>query len=379
MRDPDYQFVGGDTEDLVSGMVGRYEELTGMALRPASPERLIIQWAAFLRLLTRAEINRVGNQNLPSRAADENLDALGQLFYDSVRPEAQPAISTERFYISTVQPTSILIPAGTKVTDAGASLVWATEADTYIGVGSLYADVRIVCQTAGTEGNGYAIGQINSLIDIDNIPFYDHCENITVSGGGSNRADDDEYYELMGDSENAYSTAGAKGAYVYHVKKVSTEIADVMPNSLSPGCVNIFILMKDGTLADTEVKKKALEACASDDKRPLTDNVSVDDAEIVGYDISLTYYIPSLSPKSATEYEMAVAEAVERYVIWQRGKFGRDINPDELRKLVMATGVKRVELTSPAFTPLRSGYDNTVPQIATIGIVNIVNGGYEDE
>ena len=45
----------------------------------------------------------------------------------------------------------------------------------------------------------------------------------------------------------------------------------------------------------------------------------------------------------------------------------------------MQTGIKRVELTSPAFTILKDGGDNDTPQIAKIRNIVATNGGYEDE
>ena len=146
-----------------------------------------------------------------------NLDALAELFYDKYRPAAQAAVSTVRFYISEVQPTSILIPAGTRVTDGGATLVWETVADVYVPIGELYADAQVRCQTVGIEGNGYAAGQINTIIDVFN--YFDHCANTTTSDGGADEATDEEFYELLRNSQDAYYTAGARGSYIYFANK----------------------------------------------------------------------------------------------------------------------------------------------------------------
>lgn len=378
-RNPEYQFVDTNTDVIVSTLISAYEKITGTSVKPASPEKLFIQWVANIVIQDRVLNNYTGNQNLPSRAEGKNLDFLGQLFHDQTRPEAQSAVCTERFHISAVQETSILIPGGTKVTDSSGALKWETTADAYIPIGSLYADVAIRCLTVGVIGNGYALGQINSLCDVDNIAFYDRCENVTISDKGADQASDEEYYNLMRKSEDAYSTAGAKGGYAYYAKKVSTEINDVVNNSPAPGQVNIYILMKDGTIAGDEIKNAVFAACNHDDVRPLTDYVVVDDPETVGYDIAFTYYIPKALQKSSVDIEAAVQAAAHEYVGWQSAKLGRDINPDELRQRVKATGIKRIVLTSPAFTVLRDGKDDTVPQVAELGEVSIINGGYEDE
>lgn len=201
---------------------------------------------------------------------------------------------------------------------------------------------------------------------------------------------DKEYYELMRASMDAYSCAGARGSYIYWAKQVSTEIADVAANSPTPGVVNLYVLMNGGTLATEEMKGRVLAACSADEVRPMTDLVSVEDAEIVPYDIQLTYYIPEQSTRSGAEIGVAVQDAVDEYVAWQRGKLGRDINPSKLVSLLMQTGIKRVDVAAPVFTHLRDGspvlganmsYDSAemVPQLARVNSIQIKNGGYEDE
>ena len=377
MRDAQYPFIPTDANALVSALVSGYERLTGASVQPASPEKLFIQWVADVLLQERALNNYTGNQNIPSRASGENLDALGELFYVTERPAAQPAVCSQRFHISQAQAAAILIPAGTRVTDASGALVWETVEDVYVGIGDTCADVQVRCQTPGVAGNGYAAGQLNTIIDL--FDYYDHCENTTASDGGADEASDGEYYELMRASMDAYSTAGPQGGYIYHAKRVSTKIADVAANSPTPGTVDLYVLMDDGTIAQPEIKNAVLAACSADTVRPLTDLVSVKDPETAAYDIAFTYYIPAESPLSPADIEAAVDAAVKQYVAWQCGRLGRDINPSYLIGLLMQTGIKRVDLTAPAFTVLRDGSNQDTPQVAAVGGITATNGGYEDE
>lgn len=376
-RNTEYQFVDTDTETLIAALISAYEQVTKTSVHPASPEKLFIQWVADVIVQERVINNYTANQNIPSRAEGENLDALGELFLRQARPEAQAAVCTERFYISEPQPSSVLIPAGTRVTDVGNTLIWETTTDVYIPIGSTFADAAIACQTAGVIGNGYAIGQISKLIDV--YDYYDHCENITQSDDGADRASDQHFYELMRASQDAYSNAGAKGGYIYFAKQVSTEIADVVANSPGPGRVALYVLMKGGNIAGEEMKNAVLAACSPDEVRPLTDHVEVADPEVVPYDLDVTYYIASGAGLRSAEIEQAVQAAVHEFLVWQSAKLGRDINPSYLAGLLMQTGIKRLEIQSPKFTKLRDGSDHTVPQVAAKGTVSITNGGYEDE
>lgn len=376
-RNEEYQFIPTDTDSVISIAVAMYEKLTGTVVHPASPEMQFIRWVSNIIIQERVLNNYTGNQNIPSRAEGENLDALAELTYLRERPESKAATCKMKFSISEAQDTAILIPAGTRITDTNGTLTWETVTDVYVPIGQTSAEIQAKCQTVGVIGNGYAVGQINALVDV--YDYYSECKNITASEGGADRATDDEYYELMRDSMDAFSCAGARGGYIYWAKQVSTEIADVVANSPTPGVVKIYVLMEGGALAGAQMKSEVLAACSEDRRRPLTDQVSVADAEVVTYNINFTYYLQNGRTKSAAEIAAAVNEAVEQYKAWQCAKLGRDINPDELREYLYHTGVKRIELTAPVFTSLRDGSNKTVPQVARVGTVTITNGGYEDE
>ncbi|EDS13182.1 baseplate J/gp47 family protein [Anaerotruncus colihominis] len=376
-RNTEYQFISTDAAEIVSLLTTAYEKITGITIHPASPEHLFIRWMGNIIIQERVLNNYTGNQNIPSRAEGRNLDALGELFLEQTRPGAKPARCTVRFEISEAQLFAVLVPAGTRVTDTGGVLIWQTEADIYVPAGETSVDAEVICQTSGTVGNGYVPGQIDTIMDL-----YDYCTkcvNITASDGGADMATDEEYYELMRASMDGYSCAGARGGYIYFARRVSTEIADVIANSPTPGVVKLYILMENGEPAGEEIKNAVLAACNEDTVRPLTDQVFVEDAEKIEYDISCTYYIQEGVQKSAAELKAAVNAAVKEYAAWQSARMGRDINPSYLVGLLMQTGIKRVELTAPVFTVLRDGSDRTVPQVAALRSLDVVDGGYEDE
>lgn len=269
-------------------------------------------------------------------------------------------------------------------------MFWATVEDRYIAAGQTHGDVTAECMTAGTAGNGYLAGQIATIVDV--FDYYTSCTNLTESGGGSDAPTDDEFYEQLRQSEDNYSTAGPKGGYIAKAKAVSNDIADVLPNSPTPGEVRIYVLMEDGTIAGQEVKNAVLAACNADETRPLTDHVLVEDPETVEYDIDTTYYLNRGGP-SAADVQSEVNAAVDAYVKWQAGKLGRDINPSELTRRMMVNGVKRVVIRSPVYTELRSGnvatdasgrvaladLTDTVPQVGKLRGRTVTSGGYEDE
>ncbi|MCH5195950.1 MAG: baseplate J/gp47 family protein [Oscillospiraceae bacterium] len=380
-RGTDYKFVSTDSSEILASLITTYEKLTGRVLQPADPDRVFINYISTIIIQLRVMLNYAANQNIPSRAAGENLDALGEMIYNIVRTPAKPAICTMQFTISAPQESAILVPRGTRITDSSQTLIWQTIGDALVPIGETTVKVPAQCEIEGEVGNGYVPGQINTLIDIDRVMYFSSCENIDTSNSGAEQSDDDRYYDLMRSGLDSYSTAGPRGAYEYWAKTVSSSIADV--RAICPigktGYVNIFAIMDDGSIADDGTKNAIYEACNDEKVRPLTDVVEVLDPIVVEYDISLTYYIKRGSKLSVSDIEAAVDNAVKEYIKWQHAKIGRDINPSQLVWLLRETGIKRVEVTSPVFTSLVDGSDRNVPQIARVREINVVNGGYEDE
>lgn len=388
MRNPDYQFFSLDSEAETQRLIAKWEEIMGTPVTPASPQRLFIAWLVENNIALKAEANHAINKNLASRAEGEDLDVLGEDIYHTQRPQAERAVCTVRFHISEAQAAPVVVPVGTRVTDKGGTLMWALTDDLFIPVGATYADARVECQTPGTAGNGYVKGQVNTMVDL-----YDYCdrvENITASEGGADTMEDDAYYELMKAGMDGLGSGGARGSYIYNAKRVSALVGDVVANTSGPATVAIYVLMKDGTAAGTELKAAVVEACSQDDRCPMTDLVTAVDPEFVDYNIQLTYYIKKDATASVSQIQEEVSAAVEDYAAWQSGKLGRDINPEELVDRIRKTGhIKRVDLKFPAYKALRNGLEGPadktkplewpVPQVARLGTVTLTNGGVEDE
>ena len=223
----EYQFVDTDTTTIMDSLIAAYETITKRTLLPADPDRLFLSWVASVIVQERVSQNYAGNQNIPSRAQGENLDALGEWIFNLKRKAAQPSFCYVQFNLSAAQSTAISVRAGTRVSDLSRNLVWETVSDALIPIGDTSIVLQVVCQTPGAEGNDYAIGQINTLIDVDNILFYTSCSNTTVSDGGTDEETDDEYLARLRASLDGYATAGSEGSYIYWAKSVSDDIADV--------------------------------------------------------------------------------------------------------------------------------------------------------
>lgn len=364
----DIVFVDADADEVESYVIGRYEAITGRTLAKGDPVRLFLLTITALIVLLLNKINETGKQNLLRYATGDNLDHLGALV-GVERIPAKAAVTTMRVKLSDELQTATIIPAGTRFT-AGDNVFFALDAPLVIEAGTISADGSATCLTKGELGNGYVVGQLKTLVDP--VPYVDSVVNITTSEGGAEVQDDGSYREDIRLAPEHFSTAGPDGAYVYHAKRASSKISDVTVWSPEAGKVEVRPLLAGGELPGEEMLQQVKATLNDKTVRPLTDNISVLAPEQVSYSINLTYYIASDNKAQATAIQNAVNAAVDDYVLWQKSKLGRDINPSELIVRVMAAGAKRVAVTAPAFTA------TTDMQVAICSGKSVTLGGIED-
>ena len=374
---PDIEFIETDTETIESNMIALYEEFVKQSGRrdykvyPASPERLFIAWCAAIIVQQRVLINETAKKNVPRYAKGEYLDSLAELFKDIERLPATPAVAKFRCYISAAQNQSVIVPQGTRITFDG-EITFETTEELEIKAGETYGEVNGKCQTAGIVGNNLAPGQVKEIVDV--YDYYLKAENVTKTEGGAGEEDDTSYYERMRESMESFSTAGPINGYIYHTKTVSTEIADVAATSPEAGVVDIRVLLQGGEQPTQAVLEEIEAALNASDVRPLTDIVTVSMPEEDPFEIDLTYYINRNSQASTSITDREARAAVEEYIKWQTGKMGRDINPSYLTQLIMAAGVKRVEVRKPTFQVVEETH---VARIVR-DTMKVLNGGVEN-
>lgn len=359
------------TDQMIQDYQEKYKEITGkpVALAQADPNRMILYACAMQIYQAMQYADRAGKQNFLKYAYGDFLDNLAVL-RGIERLKAQPAATTIRFSIESELASAVSIPAGTRVTN-GNEVYFATDEYAEISPGATYVEVPATCTEAGTSGNGFRIGEINSLVET--LPYITTIKNTVETNGGSDRETDDSLAERIYISSSAYSVAGPEDAYVYWTKTVSADIKDVKVDSPSPCVVDVRFILEGGELPGEALIQKVLEFLTTSNIKPLTDKVTVGAPTTVDYDIDATYYIGN-SDKSATlSIQDKVEEAVEEYKAWQSSAIGRDVNPSYLISKIMTAGAKRVTVNSPTYTVIGK------TQIAKVGTVTVTYGGIEDD
>ena len=368
---PEVEFVDTDTEALVNKLIAGYEEITGRILYPADPVRAFILWLASIIIQERVGINESAKQNLPRYAEGENLDSLSEIFHNTYRLEPTAATTTLGFYITTTLEEDYIITDELEVTVDGV-INFATTGYLIFKAGENYAEVGAICQSVGTVGNGFTPGQVSKLVS-DEFLYFKEVANTTTTAGGSEEESDTAFYNRMRESEESYTTAGPRGSYAYHAKSVSSQISDVSAESPEDGVADVRIMLYGGKLPDKELIDRVQEYLSADDIRPMTDKVIVAAPDTIEFDIEATYYIPRDKAATTKEIKQAVKLATENYTLWQTSKMGRDINPSYFNAMLMESGIKRVDITTPVFTEIPKG------SVAVLRNCNVTFGGVEDE
>lgn len=364
-------FLETDAETIRSQIITGFEKASGDTLAAGDPRRLFLLSIADVIIQQRTAINLAAQQNLLSYAQGNYLDALGQLLAVERMAESK-AVTTLEFTLSQALGSVYTIPAGTQVTNG--VVTFETDEDLLIPIGETTGEVSASCTVAGPVGNDYLAGQINTIVTP--MTFVSGAQNTTITTGGADAESDSDFADRIRLAPNSFSVAGPEKAYVYHAKSVSPAIIDVKVDSPTPGEVDVYVLLTDGTLPTEDTLEQIEEHLSDENIRPLTDYVVVKAPTASNYEIELHYWISQEDSSKAAQIQADVEAAVEQYRLWQQTKIGRDITPGKLLQLVFAAGASRVDdskLKPAAWKKLEA------MQVAQCTKVNVVYEGYKDE
>lgn len=157
---------------------------------------------------------------------------------------------------------------------------------------------------------------------------------------------DEDFRRRVQLSLEGFSTAGPRGAYIFHALSADADVLDVSATSPTPGDVLICVLSRTGDGEASPELLAAVDAALNDEEvRPLCDAVSVQSAAIVSYQIEATILFES-GPDRSTVMAASLA-AAEAYAADQH-RLGRDITVSGIHAALHQPGVARVDLVAPA-------------------------------
>lgn len=369
---PNLEFGIETSDTILNRFLTTLKNLFNISLSPADPYYNLLSAFAYVIAVEKASIAKRSKENFLAYMTGDQLDNWGAN-NDCIRLEAIPATTALQFTLSEELEEDLTIPSGTRVQSSNGT-TFATTEDLIIPAGDTIGTVYSECVEAGKAGNGYTVGQINYIMNP--IASVDTTvSNITITSGGFDVESDDDYRLRIRNAFDSFSTAGSMDSYNYWTKSLSNSIIDVDSYTPSAGYVNICVLTKDGALGTTSELYTRLQEFlgnTNSTKRPMTDFVTLESAEAVNYTIDFTYWVYSTDSVNQNTIKNNILNAVNNYILWQRNKLGRGIDPSELIKVVKNAGAKRVEVRQPANYVALSNH-----QYAQVtGTNNIVEGGF---
>nr|DAM37304.1 MAG TPA: baseplate assembly protein [Caudoviricetes sp.] len=223
---------------------------------------------------------------------------------------------------------------------AGAYEYWAQAADPSITDVKVSSDVETVETTLSVVSGSAYMGGDHLLAD---------TLKVYAPGSASAAAPETDYTASY--TDGLLSIGIVSGGALSSETSIDVKIDRTMENR-----VTAYVLTGAGELPSDEILEKVLESINASDVRPMTDLVKAKAPGVKSYDIELCYYTTAANESSVIENVEGSGGAIEQYNEWQQSALGRDINPDQLRRLILSpdwdddlVGAVRVTVTSPQF------------------------------
>lgn len=322
---PDIEFFNKSPDVILSEMLQHIGDKTGFEFQRADPRRKFVEGLAIFVSMERNRADFALKQNLLAYAADNALDLKGDEFGTS-RLEASVATTTIRFNLELERNVALVIPAATTVKIAN---VFFETTDVHVApVGQNSIDLIMRCTEAGDAGNDYLPGETTTLVDP--LPYVKFVENLTITAGGADVEQDDQYAVRIRLAPEKFSTAGPELAYKYFALTASQDIVDVEIDTPSPSVTRIVALLKEGELPSQHHLDAILTVCSASNIRPLTDHVIAEAPTTQPFDMHVRYWLPRSKAAVATDLITQIEARFSAYLLWQKSKLGRDINPTEV-------------------------------------------------
>lgn len=326
-------YLNYDPETLWQGMQETYVACGGDILYPGDPVEIALRAALAMGigLLSSVEA-RIRSRTL-RYATGANLEEYGEeqgcpIIADTAargRVEIQFAASGKTGEM----------PAGTQMTADGIRF-YQTESDIALTGYEQTVTVAIRCTETGSRGNGISAGAQMQLAKND-----PNVISITVSetiNGGNDRESDESYRERIRENKLASVTTGPSGSYEAIAMGVSSQILDARTLNDGPCAVCTYLVIADG--ADTAALiDEVVEAQNPENKRPLSDSIRAEEAQMMEYKLNVSYTLPSDATATTAQ---AIADAVQEYQAAQDMCLGMAFNPDMLVSRLYTAGAVRV-------------------------------------
>ena len=188
--------------------------------------------------------------------------------------------------------------------------------------------------------------------DLDHLGALVGVERLVIvpanpgTGAAAVMEDDTTYRDRIANGTEEFSVAGPEGAYRSLARRAHGDVLDATATSPTPGEVVVTVLSRAGEgVASADVLAAVTGLLSADDRRPMTDQVTVQSAEIVEYAISATYKT-LVGPDPSVVFANALASG-QAYAA-RMHRLGLDVTLSGLYAALHVEGMQKVTLITPA-------------------------------
>ena len=331
MDESSFRYVSFEPERIWQEMHETYLRCGGSVLYPGDEKEILLRGVLAMTVSVLAKVDTALRMDTLTYATGDYLKLYGEkrnCFYREAEAATAPISIT--FRASGVSQT---IPAGTELTADGSVIYQLQEAVQQTGAAQVTAAV-VVCEQAGTVGNG-----LHSGAQLQFIQPNDAVVSVSVTAnasGGTDAEDEEAYRERIRRYGLASVTTGPSAKYEADAMEASTDVLDAKALNDGDGVVGVYVTLKP-TASQQAALALIANALSPDEKRPLTDQVTVYAAEAVPYTLNVRVWYSEF-----VELTQDVEDAVAEYQAWQDNTVGRAFDPNKLITMLYQSGVERV-------------------------------------
>ena len=332
MDNTELHYINYDPETMWNAMHRTYIEAGGDILYPGNEKEILLRAVLAIGTAIAATVDNALRMATRKYAQGEYLDLYGEE-HNCPRIEAEKAKATVEITFQATG-TAQMIEAGTELTADGVVLYHLTEDIEHTGTAQTVS-AEIECSQAGAIGNGLANGTQMQFIQSYGAVL--SVYTTSDAAGGQDREEQEEFRERIGTQGMTVNTTGPSSAYEAAAEAVSSLVLDAKAINDGAGSVGVYLVLADGANS-ASIIQAVTAALSPTDVRPLNDNVQVQLATEVEYELNPTIYYPS-----GANLSDAISEAIADYKSWQDHTIGRAFNPDKLTAALFQLGVTRVQ------------------------------------
>lgn len=329
MDNTEIHYLTFDPDEVYSEMQLAYVEAGGDVLYPGDEKEMLLRAMQSVIVQVFAGVDNALRMDTLRYAVGEYLDLYGEKRGCVRLPETAATAAVRIVFCASGRKGTL--PAGSAMTMDGENVYTLDNDIEYTGV-TQTVDASVTCTQTGIAGNGLMSGMhlqfINNPVNVESVT----C--IRSASGGEERETDETYRERIRTYGLYNVTTGPRESYEREAMAVSSQIIDAHAVMTSPGNVTVYLLLSNQTGA-SEIVNAVREKLSQETTRPLTDHVSVTQADYIDYSLVVSFSAPG-------DREEAVRQAADAYVVWQGSKIGRAYNPDMLVAMLYQAGATRV-------------------------------------